>query len=47
MNTARDVAWNESMALWDIRDHPQATALLTTALGRTVAMVSRALLVVL
>jgi Family of unknown function (DUF5995) len=47
MNTARDVAWNESMALWDIRDHPQATALLTTALGHTVAMVSRALLVVL
>ena len=44
MNTARDVAWNESMALWDIRDHPHATALLTSALGHTVAMVSRALL---
>jgi Family of unknown function (DUF5995) len=46
MNTARDVAWNESLALWEIRDHPQATALLAAAMGHTVAMVSRALLVV-
>jgi hypothetical protein len=45
MNTARDVAWDEALALWEIRDHPTATALLTAALARTVAMVSRALLI--
>jgi hypothetical protein len=45
MNTARDVAWDEALALWEIRDHPWATDLLTAALGRTVAMVSRALLI--
>ena len=45
MNTARDVAWNEALALWEIRDHPMAASLLTAALARTVAMVSRALLI--
>jgi hypothetical protein len=45
MNTARDVAWDTASALWDVRDRPVATALLTGALARTVAMVSRGLLV--
>ncbi len=45
MGTARDVAWDEALALWEIRDHRTATALLTAALARTVAMVSRALLI--
>lgn len=46
MNSARDVAWDTAVALWDVRDHTTATALLTGALARTVAMVSRSLLVV-
>jgi len=47
MNAARDVAWDEALALWEIRDHPVATSLLLGALGRTVAMVSRGLLIAL
>jgi hypothetical protein len=46
MNSARDVAWDTAVALWDVRDRPLATALLTGALARTVAMVSRTMLVV-
>jgi hypothetical protein len=46
INAARDVAWNTSVALWDVRDHQMATQLLTGALARTVAMASRSLLVV-
>lgn len=46
MNAARDVAWDTALALWDVRDHAEATALLTGALARTVAMASRELLVV-
>jgi len=45
INSARDVAWDTSVALWDVRDHPTATQLLTGALARTVAMASRCLLV--
>lgn len=46
MNSARDVAWDTAVALWDVRDHTAATGLLTGALARTVAMVSASLLVV-
>jgi Family of unknown function (DUF5995) len=45
MKAARDVAWDTSVALWDIRDHADATRLLTDGLARTVAMASRGLLV--
>lgn len=45
MSSARDVAWNTALGLWEIRDHQMATDLLTGALARTVAMVSRSLLV--
>ena len=46
MNSARDVAWDTAVALWEMRYHPTATGLLTGALARTVAMVSSSLLVV-
>jgi hypothetical protein len=43
--SARDVAWNNAVALWDIRDHPLATRLLLDSLARIVGMASRGLLV--
>jgi hypothetical protein len=46
INAAREVAWDTAVALWDVRDHKMATQLLTGALARSVAMVSRGLLVV-
>ena len=45
ITAARDVAWDTAVGLWDVRDHPVATQLLTGALARTVAMASRGLLV--
>jgi hypothetical protein len=45
INAARDAAWNTALALWDIRNHSTATAMLTDTLANTVAMVSRGLLV--
>jgi hypothetical protein len=45
LNSARDVAWDTAVALWDVRDHELAIKLLTDALARTVAMASRCLLV--
>jgi hypothetical protein len=42
---ARDVAWDTSVALWDVRADQTATQLLTDSLARTVAMASRGLLV--
>lgn len=45
IDAARDVAWDTSLALWDVRDHGISTRLLTDALARTVAMASRGLLV--
>jgi hypothetical protein len=47
INSARDVAWDTAVALWDVRDHQMAIRLLTEALARTVAMASRCLLVAL
>ena len=46
INAAREVAWDTAVALWDVRDHKMATQLLTGALARSVAMVSRGLLAV-
>ena len=46
ITTARDIAWDTALALWEIRDRPFATALLTGGLARTVAMASRGLLLV-
>lgn len=45
INAARDAAWNTAKMLWEIRDHKIATSLMTAGLARTVAMVSRGLLV--
>jgi hypothetical protein len=45
INSARDVAWDTAVALWDVRDHRMAVQLLTDALAHTVAMASRCLLV--
>jgi hypothetical protein len=45
IGSARDVAWNNAVALWDIRDHPLATRLLLDSLARIVGMASRGLLV--
>ncbi|MEO8750747.1 MAG: DUF5995 family protein [Allobranchiibius sp.] len=42
---ARDVAWDNALALWDVRGLRIASQLLTGALARTVAMASRGLLV--
>jgi len=46
INSAREVAWDTAVALWDVRDFQLATQLLTGALARTVAMASRGLLLV-
>lgn len=45
INAARDVAWDTALALWAVRHHPTATELMTASVARTVAMVSRSLLV--
>jgi len=44
MNSAREVAWDNALALWSVRRNTWATALLTGTLARTVAMASRMLL---
>jgi uncharacterized protein DUF5995 len=46
INAARDVAWDTALALWELRDHPVASQLLSGGLARTVAMASRGLLIV-
>jgi hypothetical protein len=45
ITSARDVAWDTAVALWEIRGNRLATGLFTGALARTVAMASRCLLV--
>jgi Family of unknown function (DUF5995) len=45
INSARDVAWDTSRALWQCRDVPRVEDLLMDGLARTVAMASRCLLV--
>jgi hypothetical protein len=46
VNSARDVAWDTALALWQVRTVPGARDLLMNALARTVAMASRGLLIV-
>lgn len=45
INTARDVAWDTALGLWEVRDQSVATDLMGAALARVVGMASRALLV--
>lgn len=45
INAARDAAWSTAKVLWEVRDHKMVTTLLTAGLARTVAMVSRGLLI--
>jgi hypothetical protein len=45
ITTARDVAWQTTLALWEVRDNAFVTTMLTGSLATMVAMASRALLV--
>jgi hypothetical protein len=46
INSARDVAWEMALALWQCRDVSTVEDLLMNGLARTVAMASRCLLIV-
>ncbi|HEX3567934.1 MAG TPA: DUF5995 family protein, partial [Acidimicrobiales bacterium] len=46
ITAARDVAWETALALWALRSDTIALDLLLDALGHTVGMASRGLLVV-
>ena len=46
INSARDVAWETALALWQCRDMATVKELMMDGLARTVAMASRCLLVV-
>jgi hypothetical protein len=46
INSARDLAWTNSLLLWQVRDVPVARGLLCDSLAITTAMASRALLIV-
>src|SRR5215467_215313 len=45
INSARDLAWNNCLLLWAVRDDPIASALLAGSLARSAALASRLLLV--
>ena len=45
INTARDLAWNNCLLLWAIRDNPVARGLFLDALAASTAVASRLLLV--
>ena len=45
MNSARDLAWSNSLLLWELRDIPVARGLLLDNLAATTALASRMLLV--
>jgi hypothetical protein len=45
INSARDLAWNNCLLLWAVRDHPVERQLLLDGLSASVAMASRLLLV--
>jgi hypothetical protein len=45
INSARDLAWNNCLLLWAIRDDPIASGLLAGSLARSAALASRLLLV--
>jgi hypothetical protein len=45
MNSARDLAWNNTLLLWALRDNALASELLLKSLGAATALASRMLLV--
>jgi Family of unknown function (DUF5995) len=45
MNSARDVAWNNALLLWALRDDPMASRLFLDGLAASTALASRMLLV--
>ena len=45
INSARDLAWNNCLLLWAVRDEPIARGLLTDSLASSAALTSRLLLV--
>ncbi|HXZ74370.1 MAG TPA: DUF5995 family protein, partial [Streptosporangiaceae bacterium] len=45
INSARDLAWNNCLLLWAVRDDPIASGLLAGSLARSAALASRLLLV--
>ena len=45
INSARDLAWNNSLLLWEVRGDPIARGLLADSLAATAALCSRLLLV--
>ena len=45
INSARDLAWNNSLLLWAVRDDPIARALMADSLAASAALSSRLLLV--
>jgi hypothetical protein len=45
INSARDLAWNNCLLLWAVRDDPIASGLLTDSLARSATLASRLLLV--
>ncbi len=45
ISSARDLAWNNSLLLWQVRDDPVARQLLADGLATTTALASRLLLV--
>ena len=45
INSARDLAWNNCLLLWAVRDNPIASGLLTDSLASSAALTSRLLLV--
>jgi Family of unknown function (DUF5995) len=45
INSARDLAWNNCLLLWAVRDDPIARGLLADSLARSAALTSRLLLV--
>jgi Family of unknown function (DUF5995) len=45
INSARDLAWNNSLLLWEVRGNPAARGLLCDSLAATTAAASRMLLI--
>ena len=45
INSARDLAWNNSLLLWEVRSDPVVRGLLCDSLAATTAMASRMLLI--
>ena len=45
INSARDVAWDNALVLWHLRDHTTLGSVFTGALARGVEVTSRGLLI--